>query len=79
MPPAAFTRRGFLLPGLLVDILNSIEEESMLGTGGLAQWYLLINNYILRSVSEADLISLMCALLIPYNTSQIPLRNRSIL
>lgn len=79
MPPAAFTRGDFLLPGLLVDILNSIEEESMLATGGLAQWYLLINNYILRSVSEADLISLMCALLIPYNTSQIPWRNRSIL
>lgn len=79
MPAAAFTRGDFLLPGLLVDVLKSIEEESMLATGGLAQWYLLINNYILRSVSEADLISLMCALLILYNTSQIPWRNRSIL
>lgn len=37
MPPAAFIRRDFLLPGLLVDVLNCIEEEEMLATSGLAQ------------------------------------------
>lgn len=36
-PPATFTRGDFLLPALSVEILNSIEEESMLATDGLAQ------------------------------------------